>query len=53
MNEQFGDKAVENFMRTAQIFISSKKLVQKNDIYTLTTEGLFISDNIISEFIII
>jgi oxygen-independent coproporphyrinogen-3 oxidase len=53
VKEKFGEKKADYFFRTAQRFISAKKIVRKNEIYTLTTEGLFISDGIIAEFMII
>lgn len=53
ISEKFGKKAADYFIMTAQRFISAKSVVQKNEIYTLTPEGLFISDDIIADFMII
>ena len=53
ISEKFGKKAADYFIMTAQRFISAKSIVQKKEIYTLTPEGLFISDDIIADFMII
>lgn len=53
VNQKFGKKAADDFLRTARKHISTKMMIQNHEIFTLSPEGLFISDNIIAEFIII
>ncbi len=46
IENNFGSKLAVYFFDSAKKFISSKKMVQENEIFKLTQEGLFISDNI-------
>lgn len=53
ISELFGTEAAEATDKTAETFISSGKMVKHDGRYTLTREGLFVSDTLMSEFMLI
>lgn len=53
IKKNFGADIADYFIKTVKKSISKKNIVHKNEIYTLTSEGLFVSDNIITKLMII
>ena len=53
LQSRFGKKQAGNFLKTAAKHVQSGKMKEKAGIYTLTRNGLFISDNLMTDFIII
>jgi oxygen-independent coproporphyrinogen-3 oxidase len=53
LEENFGEKFVEYFKNEAEKYLDSKHLRLDNGSYTLSTEGLFISDRIMEELFFI
>ncbi len=53
IQNRFGFKAAENVEKTADKFIGSGKMSKQDDKYTFTREGLFVSDNLMADFMII
>ncbi len=51
--KNFGQEKVENFLADVKKFVESGKIIQKNGIFTLSREGLFVSDDIMRNLIII
>lgn len=49
----FGEKQSETFMKQAGRFVNSGKMQEEAGVYTLTRDGLFVSDDLIAEFMII
>lgn len=48
---QFGAEKVDYFKQNAQKFINTGTLIEKNDVVSLTENGIFISDRIMSDLI--
>lgn len=50
---RFGEACAENASGILRKYVAAKHLIEKNGIYTFTRQGFFISDTIISDFMII
>lgn len=53
ISNRFGEKNAKTVSNILAKYISSNKIKEGNDIFTFTREGIFISDDIISDFMII
>ncbi len=53
IHSRFGSKLAEYFQRTAKNYIVSGKLKEDDGRYVLTRDGLFVSDNLMADFMII
>ena len=53
ISNRFGEKNAKTVSNILAKYISSNKIKEENDIFTFTREGIFISDDIISDFMII
>ncbi len=53
MASLFGEKAIQDCLQQAEIHLSNKTLEQKNKHLKLTRKGIFISDSIMSDLIIV
>jgi len=51
--ERFGVKYADQVEKTAVKFLSSGKMKKNGGIFTLTREGLFVSDDLMTDFMII
>lgn len=53
IQKNFGDEKANNFIKNIQKYINAKLVIEKNKQFTLTEKGLFISDEIMAELMII
>lgn len=53
IHNRFGINAAETVEKTAEKFVVSGKMTKLDDKYVLTREGLFVSDNLMTDFMII
>lgn len=49
----FGHEKASRFVRQAAEYLSAGKMKEENGVYTLTREGMFISDYLMAEFMVI
>lgn len=53
INNRFGNEFSNHVEKVAGKFLQTKKMAEQNGIYTLTREGLFVSDDLMTDFMII
>jgi len=53
ISERFGKNKADYFAREIEKYIQNKKVTEHNGIFTLTREGLFVSDDIMANLMII
>lgn len=53
INNRFGEEYAKNAFKILTKYINSKKIREENNFFTFTREGIFISDDIMSDFMII
>lgn len=53
IEKTFGTEAAEKVEKTAQRFIVSGKMLKRDNTYVLTREGLFVSDDLMTSFIVV
>jgi oxygen-independent coproporphyrinogen III oxidase len=53
IESRFGTEKLDYFLNTAEKYVSLKKLIKLGDIFKFSSEGLFISDDIIAGLMII
>jgi oxygen-independent coproporphyrinogen III oxidase len=53
LEKHFGREKLDFFLRSAEKYISLEKIIRINDIFLLSKEGIFTSDNIIADLMII
>lgn len=49
----FGEEKAGNFLKNIQKYINTNLVIEKNEIFTLTEKGLFVSDKIMTDLMII
>jgi oxygen-independent coproporphyrinogen-3 oxidase len=53
IEKNFGNERASVFLETIQKYIQSGKVIQQNNIFTLSHEGVFVSDDILANLMII
>lgn len=53
INNRFGTDRTEHVEKVAAKFLRTGKMIEQNGIFTLTREGLFVSDELMTDFMII
>lgn len=53
IKSRFGDETASYFLKNIENEIKLELVIQENDVFTLTTKGLFVSDEIMSNLMII
>ena len=53
IQEKFGKDRARDFLMHIQNYIRSGKVIQQNDVFTLSREGVFVSDDILANLMII
>ncbi len=53
IKNEFGQERAAAFIEDTKKFLRSETMVQQNNVYTLTRKGLFVSDDIMADFMII
>jgi len=53
IEEHFGKERVSYFLKNMQSYIQTGKVIQQNNVFTLSREGVFVSDDILTNLMII
>lgn len=53
MESSFGDRKAKHFLKNIQKYIDVNLVIEKNKLFTLTEKGLFVSDEIMTDLMII
>jgi len=53
IQQKFGEKRTADFLKNIQKYVSTNLVIEKNKVFTLTEKGLFVSDEIMTDLMII